>query len=206
MTKRPWLPSLLACSILGIIVIAGCDGSTHKAASKPTVSSTTVDPSVTAGNRLLPKIITAPVGFSEDQTSGATGAVTPSIFSQYGGTETAAKSGFVAGYKQNYIDDFSSDGIAITLFEFKDTSEASSYFSTTASQTLKFAAATVTPLRVIPGAISVAGTKEYSGEYAHGIVFAKGPYYVSVIYVNVDAGAPPGELTLWAKDQWLMLS
>ena len=198
-------------SMCGVVVsalvlttsIAGCSGGSKKASATTT---TTVSPAIAASDNLQSLIIPAPVGFAEDQTNGAAGAISPSVFSQYGGSESSSKAGFVAGYKESYVDSYDPDGITVTLMKFNSPQNASAYFASTGRKTLSFAAATITPFSLIPGAFSVAGTKEYAGEWANGIVFATGPYYVSVVYVNAAQGAPPGELKQWAKTQWLMLN
>jgi hypothetical protein len=193
--------NLVAITMIAVIILsAGCSTSHKKSAS-----TTTVPAAVTAGEDLQALIIPAPVGFSVDSTPGATGAFTPQLFSSYGGLENAAKAGFVAGYVQSYIDAYSPDGVSVTLIKFATANDASDYFANTAHQTLNFAGATYAPLPVIPGAISVVGTKKYAGEWSHGVVFATGPYYVLVVYANADPGAPPLQLTIWAKTQWLKL-
>ncbi len=181
-----------------------CTGSA-KRSSDPTITTTTVDPAVTAGQNLKVLIIQPPVGFDVDPTKGATGAVTPDVFSQYGGYNSASTAGFVAGYKQGYADGYGSDGLAITLFKFATASDAQAYFQASAPRTLSLAEAQIAPFSLIPAALYVTGTKEYGGEYAHAIVFNRGAYYVDVTYVNVANGPAPGELKLWAKAQYLQL-
>jgi hypothetical protein len=183
--------------------ISGCSGKNKKASATTT---TTVSPAIAAGENLQSLIITAPEGFAEDQTNGAAGAISPGVFSQYGGSQSASEAGFLAGYRENYVDGYDPDGVSVTLMKFDNAQKASAYFATVGRKTLSFAAATITPFTLIPGALSVAGTKEYGGEWANGIVFTTGSYYVSVVYVNADQGAPPGELKQWAKSQWLMLN
>jgi hypothetical protein len=194
---------VVASAVFLAMSIGACSGGHEKAS---VTTTTTVSPAIAAGENLQSLIITAPVGFAEDQTSGADGAISPRVFSQFGGSKSASEAGFVAGYRENYVDGYSPDAVSVTLMKFDNAQSASAYFTTTGRKTLNFAAATVTPFSLIPGALSVAGTKEYAGEWANGIVFATGPYYVSVVYVNADQGAPPGELKQWAKTQWLMLN
>ena len=78
-----------------------------------------------------------PYEYSADTTTGATGTMTPAVFQQAGGLPPSANSGFVVGYKQNYINSLTSEGITITLLQFANTAKAASYFAETSSQTLK---------------------------------------------------------------------
>jgi hypothetical protein len=159
-----------------------------------------------AGNQLATRVIPAPYGYSPDTTAGATGTMTAAVFDQAGGSEPAAKAGFVVGYKQNYINADTSEGISVTLIQFSSPADATSYFQATAPRTLSFAAATSTPFAQVPGAIAYAGTKEYGGEYAHGVAMTNGKYYALVVYANVLPGSPPIELYNWAKGQYQLLS
>jgi hypothetical protein len=158
-----------------------------------------------AGENLLPLIIQAPEGFQEDQTSGATGAVSPQVFTAYGGDRNAAEEGFVAGYKENYVDEVNPDAVVLTLFEFGTAAAATAYFSHTAPKTLSFARPSITPFKFIPGAISVVGTKPYGGNWQSGVVFATDRYYASVFWVQTAPGTAPVQLTTWSKAQWLKL-
>jgi hypothetical protein len=201
-TGQRW--AVIAVVALALMATAACGGASRRSAA-PTTTFTTIDPAVVAGQDLSSLILEAPVGFMVDPTPGATGAITPDLFGEYGGLSSASQAGFVAGYKQGYADQTAPDGLAITLLKFATTPDARTYFQQTAPKTLALAAARIKPFALIPGAISVTGTKLYQGEYAQGVVFNRGVYYVSVIYVNTYAGTAPGELTLWAKDQYLQL-
>src|SRR5579862_3283167 len=117
------------------VTTAACSGPSRRS-SAPTTTSTTADPAVVAGHNLSSLILEAPVGFSIDPTPGATGAITPDLFGEYGGLSSAIKAGFVAGYKQGYVDQSSPDGLAITVLKFASTPDARIYFQQTASKTL----------------------------------------------------------------------
>jgi hypothetical protein len=204
--RRRLLAGLIWLAAVGALV-SGCGGGQKTSAPPPTSSttSTTISPAEVAGNALLGLIIQAPEGFTADSTSGATGAVTPQVFTQYGGADSAAKEGFVAGYKQNYVDEENPDGLAITVFEFRSPANASSYFKQTEPKTLSLSAPTITSYPQIPGAISAAGTKAYGGEWADGIAYAIKQYYVSVFWVQQSQGPPPVELETWSKAQWIQI-
>jgi hypothetical protein len=205
--KRKRLAPAVVGALGASLLLAGCGG-IHRpqAASTTSTTSTTSSAAEIAGTNLLPLIIQAPEGFSPDQTSGATGAVSPQVFTAYGGAAAAAQDGFVAGYKENYVDQVDPDGVAVTLFKFATAVDAAAYFSSTASKTLSFSHPTITPFNLIPGAVSVVGTKAYAGDWQSAIVFATEQYYVSVVWVQTGPGPPPVQLRTWSKAQWLLLN
>jgi hypothetical protein len=138
-------------------------------------------------------------------TAGASGAITPAVFSQFGGSESAAKTGFVAGFKQNYIDDATQEGVVVTVLEFKSAGAAQSYLKRTEYQTLSYAGATYKPFTQVPGAVEADGTRQYSGEYAHCVVAATNQYYYQVVYAATQPSGVPIEFYTWAKTQWALL-
>ena len=158
--------------------------------------------SSTTFRNLAGKVIVAPFGYRLDPTPGAVGQITRAIFDRYGGDSSPVRAAFVAGFKANYVDDSTGEGIAVTILQFKSRSAASRYLSETAPQTLIYAAATHSPYEPIPGAIAVDGTKAYAGEYAHGILMARGTFYAQLIYVNVSNLPAPIELKSWALAQY----
>jgi hypothetical protein len=192
MRRHRFVP-LAAGLALTLLAAAGC-GSSHS--TKDVLA---------AGDLLAERIIPAPDGYGPDPTVGATGTMTPTVFDQDGGAGSASKAGFVVGYKQDYIDTDTVEGLTVTLIEFSTEEDAVSYFQDTAPETLSYAAATRSTFSQIPGALAFAGTKEYAGEYAHGIALTNGKYYALVVYVNALSGTPPFELGEWAKAQYLLL-
>lgn len=158
--------------------------------------------SSTTFKNLASKVIVAPFGYKLDPTPGAVGQITRAIFDRYGGDSSPVRAAFVAGFKANYVDDSTGEGIAVTILQFKSPAAASRYLAETAPQTLSYAAATHSPYQPIPGAVAVDGTKPYAGEYAHGILMARGSFYAQVIYVNVSDLSAPIELKSWAVAQY----
>ena len=162
--------------------------------------------SARAARKLAAKIIPAPTGYLVDTTPGAIGPVTPALFAQFGGVGSPRTTGFVIGYKGNYVNDATGEGISVTLLQFASANAAAAYLSQTASKTLAFAAATYKPYAEIPGATEADGTKAYGGEYAHGIVMVRGSYYALLVYVNEQSGPAPVEINRWAQSQYARLS
>lgn len=165
-----------------------------------TVSSSAV------AKQLARKIILAPPGYYVDTTPGSFGQISPTLFQHYGGGGARAKSTFVAGYKGNYVNSSTGEGISITLLEFRSVADATAYLGDTATQTLSFAAATYSPYPAVPGATEVDGTKPYNGDYDHGIVMSRGKYYAQLVYVINQPASAPSELKLWAEAQYAKLT
>lgn len=156
----------------------------------------------TAG-QLAFKVIDAPEDYQSDAT--ASGQITPQLFSDYGGSGVTSTTGFVAGFKQNYVDSGTLEGISVTLLEFKSAAEASTYLTDTAHQTLSFADATYSPVPSLADATEASGTKTYDGNYVHGIVDTTGVYYFQLVYEDPVSNAVPLEFADWAKIQWALL-
>lgn len=152
--------------------------------------------------KLASKVMVAPFGYKLDPTPGAVGQITPALFDRYGGDTSPVRAAFVAGFKANYVDESTGEGISVTILQFKSPTTASRYLVETAPQTLSYAAATHTPYPSIPGAIAVDGTKPYAGEYAHGVLMVRGDFYAQVVYVNVSDLPAPIELKSWAVAQY----
>jgi hypothetical protein len=155
-----------------------------------------------AGSRLAARIIPAPYGYTVDTTPGADGAISSEVFDRFGGLGSPSKVGFLAGFKQNYVDDDTEEGIAVTLLEFRSAAAAATYLKVTAPTTLSYAAATHKPFPELPGAIEVDGTKPYGGDYAHGVVMTHGKFYVQLVYATAEPSTPPVEFVSWAKAQY----
>ncbi len=187
--------SLLALSALG-----AC-GSGSSSAQKPLVGQA----ALAAGDQLAHRVIPAPYGYTVDSTAGATGTIDADVFNQAGGIGSAAKVGFVVGFRQNYVDDSTSEGVTVTVLQFSSSKAATAYLKATAPKTLSFAAATKSAYPQIPGAFAFAGQKAYSGDYDHAIAMAGADYYALLVYANAYPGAAPTEINLWAKTQYLLL-
>lgn len=156
-------------------------------------------------SQLASKIISAPYGYQVDPTQGASGTISPALFAQFGGYGSAAKVGFVAGFKQNYVDYDTEEGIAVTVLEFHSTGAASAYLSVTAPQTLSFAAATHKPFGSIRGSVEADGTKPNGGVYSHAVVMVNRKFYIQLVYFTAQPSPAPIEFTGWANAQYHML-
>ncbi len=174
-----------------LALFAGC--SSHK----PTAQQ--------AGEQLSGRVMAAPSGYSVDTTPGATGAISPEVFDKFGGVGTPSKIGFIAGFKQNYINSGTQEGIDVTILEFRSARDAGTYFNQTAPKTLSFAAATVKPYGPVPGAMEADGTRSYDGEYAHAVVMTNGKFYGQLAYFTTAPAPTPIEFTGWAKVQYTKL-
>lgn len=152
--------------------------------------------------KLAGKVMVAPFGYKLDPTPGAVGQITPALFDRYGGDTSPVRAGFVAGFKANYVDESTGEGISVTILQFKSPATARRYLAETAPQTLSYAAATHAPYPPIPGAVAVDGTKPYAGEYSHGVLMVRGDFYAQVVYVNVSDLPAPIELKSWAVAQY----
>ena len=155
--------------------------------------------------QLTTKIIPAPPGFQVDTTPGENGQMSPEQFSQYGADGTASKAGFEAGFKQNYINSGTEEGISLTLLEFSSKAKATSYFKSTEYKTLSLAAPTYAPVSKLAGALEASGTKTYGGNYVHGIADSTGRFYFQIVYADPNTADVPFEFTSWAEAQWELL-
>jgi hypothetical protein len=182
------MAALLSC----LAVVSGC-GSDHKLSAQQ------------AGEQLASRVIAAPYGYSVDSTPAATGSISPAVFDQFGGFGTPSKVGFVAGFKQDFVDYSTEEGIDVTVLEFRSAPDAAAYFKATATKTLSFAAATDKPYQSVPGAIEADGTKSYSGEYAHAVVMTNGKWYAQLAYFTAAPAPTPIEFSGWVKTQYLKL-
>ncbi|HUJ65239.1 MAG TPA: hypothetical protein VLX59_06865 [Acidimicrobiales bacterium] len=188
--RRISLLAGLVVALSGVALVAGCSSS---------------GPRTISAHDLATKIIPAPSGFAVDPTQGASGQLTPDLFSQYGGVGSASTAGFVAGFKQNYVNDGTEEGIAVTVLEFSSKAKASDYFKATAYKTLSFAAPTYSPVQKLAGAVEASGTRTYDGNYVHGVADATGRFYFQVVYENPNTATVPVEFPIWADAQWELL-
>ena len=155
--------------------------------------------------QLTTKIIPAPPGFQVDTTPGENGQMSPEQFSQYGADGTASKAGFVAGFKQNYINSGTEEGISLTLLEFSSKSKADDYLKVTRYKTLSLASPTYAPVAKLRGATEASGTKTFGGNYVHGIVDSTGKFYFQIVYADPNTAEVPLEFVGWAQAQWQLL-
>jgi hypothetical protein len=151
-------------------------------------------------------VIQAPTGYTIDRTPGANGQITPSTFAAFGGAGPASKYGFVAGFKGNYVNQSTSEGISVTILQFASASGASSYLAATAPKTLSFEAPNYSGYQPIPGAIAIDATKVASGNYDHAVVMVRGKYYALFVYATVSPAPPPLEFPFWVEAQYARLS
>jgi hypothetical protein len=179
--------------LLTVALAAACSSTHHQAHANLTAP------------QLAGRIMPAPDGYKIDPTPHARGAMSPALFSQFGGAGSAAQLGFVAGFRQNYVDYGTQEGIAVTVIEFSSPQKASSYLQQTGTKTLNYAAATYKPFTQVPGAIQADGTKAYGGEYSHAVVAATRNFYYQLLYVNASPSPVPQEFYTWAKSQWALL-
>jgi hypothetical protein len=190
MMRRKLLGSGLLAALTGVALVAGCSSS---------------GPKLLNAHDLATKIIPAPSGYAVDPTPGASGQMTADVFSQYGGVGSAAKAGFVAGFKQNYVNSSTEEGISVTVLEFHSKAQAAAYFKSTAYQTLSFAAPTYGPLQGLTGAIEASGTKTYNGDYVHAAADSTGLYYFQIAYSDPNTTEVPTEFRIWADAEWELL-
>jgi len=160
---------------------------------------------VSRGEQLVKRIIPPPQGFTYYPSAGATGSISPAVFSQFGGEGSASKVQFLAGFRQNYANDQTLEGLTISVLEFSSTAAASSYFADTAHEALSYSAPKYRPYPAINGAVEVDGTKPYAGEYIHGVVMTRDRFCAIVVYVADGPGSPPIELSEWSRVQYELL-
>lgn len=209
--------TLSAAAIVAATGVAGCGGSASPAATPPTsagghstahpASPTTINPAAVAGAQLHALMIRPEVGYREDPSAGATGSITPAAFASVGGAPPAENRTFISGFRDNYVNTSTSEGLTITIMRFKTSADAAGYLKTTAGETLTAWDPKVQPFRSVPGAIEYGATKPYDGEWAYGVVMTRGPYYASVVYANVlQMTTLPVQFSQWATVQYVNLT
>jgi hypothetical protein len=193
---RSLLVRSLAAAV-ALTTVAACDSSSHSANPK--------DP--LAVDRILVRRIIKPptTNYALDTDPGAEGAITPDVFAQYAGGETATKAGYQAGYRINYENPATNEALSITLMQFRSPHDAQAYQQRTAPQTLNLAAATHTPYSAIPGAVAVNGTQAYQGDYQHGVIMTRGDYYCLFVYIVSEQSPTPVEYPGWVSEQYRLL-
>lgn len=162
--------------------------------------------STTVGGQLAARVLPPPDGYQLDSSSSdEAGTITPAVFDQFGGIGSPTRSGFVAGYRQNYVDYSTEEGLSITLLEFSSASDAATYLRRTAPETLSAAAPTRKPFSLIPEAVEVDGTKGYGGDYSHAMLMSKGPVYAQFVYATSGPEPLPTEFYTWSRVQYSLL-
>jgi hypothetical protein len=162
-------------------------------------------PKPLTARQLTTLVLPAPYGYQVDPTPHASGAITPALFDQFGGVRSPSKSGFVAGFKQNYVDPGTDEGLIVTVMEFKSSGDASAYFAQTRPSTLSYAGATLEPFPHVPGAFAAEGTKPYNHGYYHAIVDTANNFYFQVAYATPEPSSAPLELGSWAGLEYTVL-
>jgi hypothetical protein len=158
-----------------------------------------------AAKKLAARIINAPRGYTIDTTPGANGQINRSLFATFAGIDNATKADFVAGFKGNYINIDTQEGISVEILQFKSSAAASAYLRATATKTLSFAAATYSPYPDIPGATRVEGTRAYAGAYDHAVVMVRGKLYSLFVYATNGPSQEPIEFPGWVEAQYAKL-
>lgn len=156
-------------------------------------------------SQLTTRILPAPYGFVIDPTPGASGAMSQAIFDQFGGVQSPSKLGFVTGFKQNYVNNSTGEGLIVTVIEFKSSKDAGAYLAQTRPSTLSYAGATVKPLPSLPGAFVADGTKAYHDGYFHAVVGTAQKFYFQIAYESPAPSQAPVELSSWAQLEYNVL-
>jgi hypothetical protein len=158
-----------------------------------------------SSRELTTKIIPAPINFSVDSATTASGQMSPQLFTQYDGYEPAQKAGFVAGFTQAYSDPGTEEGLLVTVIEFHTPAEAAAYYQATSHRVLNAAKPTYQPMAKLTGATEAYGTRTYDGNYVHGASDSTGRFYFLLVYEDPNTAEYPTEFSLWADAQWELL-
>lgn len=188
-------PTKLRGAVL-ILLVALAAGACNSGPTGPRLLTT---------RQLTTRILPAPYGYEIDPTPHASGAITPALFDQFGGVRSPSKLGFVAGFKQNYVNPDTGEGLIVTVIEFKSSRDASTYFAQTRPSTLSYAGATLKPFRGFPGAFEAEGTKPYNQGYYHAIIGTANNFYFQVAYAAPEPSSAPVELGAWATLEYGVL-
>ncbi|MGD1011240.1 MAG: hypothetical protein ABR925_01710 [Acidimicrobiales bacterium] len=191
-------PTRLGFAVLVFIVVLAATGcnSGPKAVTAP---------GLLTARQLTTRILPAPYGYEIDPTAHSSGAITPTLFDEFGGVRSPSKFGFVAGFKQSYVNANTGEGLIVTVIEFKSSKGASAYFAETKPSTLSYAGATLAPFPRVPGAVEANGTKAYNGGYYHAIVDTAHNFYFQIAYATPEPAVAPVELGSWADAEYTVL-
>ena len=162
-------------------------------------------PGLLTARQLTTRVLPAPYGYQVDPTPHASGAITPALFDQFGGVRSPSESGFAAGFKQNYVNPSTGEGLIVTVMEFRSSKDASAYFAQTRPSTLSYAGARLEPFTRIPGAFAAEGTKPYNHGYYHAIIDTANNFYFQIAYATPEPSQAPIELGSWAALEYTVL-
>jgi hypothetical protein len=155
------------------------------------------------GGKLAAQIIPAPYGYQVDPSSSdVQGVITPAVFDGFGGVGSPKSSGFVAGFRESYVDYSTEEGLSITLLTFKNASDAMRYLKESLPKTLEYTSPTTKAFTPIPTGIELSGTKAYGGDYLHGMVMVHAKTYAQVVYATSVSAPVPIEFYTWTKVQY----
>lgn len=168
-------------------------------------SSGQAGPRLLTTRQLTTRILPAPYGYEIDPTPHASGVMTVALFDEFGGVRSPSKLGFVAGFKQSYLNSSTDEALIVTVIEFKSTKDATAYFDQTRPSTLSYAAATITPFHSVPGAFEAEGKKAYNHGYYTAIFDADNNFYFQIAYAVPEQSSPPVELGSWAALEYAVL-
>lgn len=185
-----------ALLILLVALVGAACSSAHKSAAAP---------SLLTAQQLTTRILPGPYGYEVDPTPTASGAMSRALFDEFGGVRSPSKLGFVAGFKQSYVNPDTGEALIVTVIEFKSPSDAGTYFSHTRPMTLSYAKATVKPFAGIPGAFEAVGTKSYNHGYYHAIVDTANNFYFQVAYATPERAPVPVEFGYWGGLEYAVL-
>ena len=182
----------LLVTLAAICALAGCGAP----------APVSVPTSLARGAKLAAEVLPPPRGYAPEGATGSSGRLTPDAFTHVGGDGPAARAGFVAGYRQNYVDPATREGIAISLLEFSSPGKAAAYLKSTVPATLSGFGPVDRSFPRIRHAVAIDGTRPYAGEWAHGVVVTKGTHYISLVYFLSGPGQAPVEFPYWVQAQY----
>lgn len=151
-------------------------------------------------------VISAPSGYGLDASAGASGQILPGVFRQNAGVRAADAIGFRGGFRENYTDPTTNEGLAVTVLEFSTAHEVQRYFRDSLPKTLNYVAPHTKPFADIPGAVELDGTKLFNGETVYGVVMTRGSRYALITYAILAQTIPPVEFSTWAQSQYRKLA
>ena len=202
-TSSIW-PTKLGRAVL-ILLLALAAAACGSGYAQPTAPARPTAPALLTAHQLTTRILPAPYGYEIDPTPHASGAMTQALFDRYGGVRSPSKLGFVAGFKQSYLNTGTEEGLIVTVIEFKSSREANAYLAQTRPSTLSYAGATLKPFQGVPGAFEAVGTKPYNDGYYYAIVDTANNFYFQVAYASPEPSSAPVELGQWTDLQYKVL-
>lgn len=148
------------------------------------------------------KVVPAPAGFIPGPAVGAPqGPMNAAGFDQFiGSGNPAATLHFVRGYLVNYDSTTNNDAIAVYLFQFATSADATAF----QQESLSGAPGPTSADPAIPGAEDYDSTSAYQGTYHHGVFGIKGTYFFVIDDATGSATPVPLVETL-ARQQYAAL-